>query len=846
MGNPFDQFDKRANPFDQFHVVASTPGTGPKPPSGFKATATGMAPVSGGPEDPAFSARKAAAEAAARAGASTPIEVAGQIAAARARAQIETAAAIERTRRENQLPPNKNQTFDNTSGLRKELESQSAVKIYKNAMPSYASALQSPDTPAGDLDMIYAFAKIMDPDSVVREGEANSVAALGTVGQRIYGELRKQLDGAGRLSPEQRSGMRQTLAARVTQYNRAYTLERSRFRDLATKQGVDPDLVVGPHFGDAYAEVENKYFRGDPHKGPRAAQQEEAANAALQQAGFPGAGGGGGNTPPGSPPSGGSGPQAPLSPQEFQGRLADMLRTQRPESEILDFVKKNGSTLNARDQGVLRDYETARSAGQPTQVDVRVGPETSTTGGLIAGAVKPLDRAAQGLEAGYNWLTGGNSHEAADIARGRDAALTSTFGPLNPTAKTVGEIAGTLPLAYLPGGPVAQGAAANLLTSNSDTASGLVRDAVVGGALGKAGDLAVRGVAGLIAPELRQSVTNLSADKVRLTPGRMFGGRFANMEDRATSLPLAGPRIRESQAQALGDFQLARAGETLGEVGERLPAGIEPGQPAVKYTRSRLSDRYNDTTSQISAALDPTFQTRLNALPRIAERQGLPADQLNELNTIIQRDVGGAFTPRRGMFGGREYKRLDERLGDLSTSYKASDDPYQRQLGDFVGTLNDQVGALVRRQNPAQAADLRALDRGWAKFSRLRDATGRDVDEGIPTLGQWQTAVRTGDKSIGKGRTAEGDALFQTPVSDASEVLGSKFGNSGTADRENLTDWKAWLAGAALSPLYSETAQRGLQSVLTSSRPAAAKPIAELLKSLPASTVAPLLFAPRY
>jgi len=830
-------------------VAYSTPGSGPKPPSGFATPgAERVAPIAGGPDDLGYIARKESLTIGIQA-AATRGNQANSAGLERQNIIFRNAQELATERAKRGLGPTSEQAFGNATTLRKELDSQPAVKAYKGAIGSYASAMQAADTPAGDLNVVYAYAKTLDPDSVVREGEQASVAGLGSIGEQVVGRLRQQFDGQGRLAPALRRSIIREMSVRVGDYNKGYNAERARYRNLAQKEGVRPDAVVGQHLGDAYAKIENRYWRGDENRGPQAQQQEQAANAALAALGLPTAQNEGGAEPASGNPSASSPSPAPMSPMDFQSRLQQMLQDQRPQSEILQFVQQNGSALNERDQGVLGEYEKARAAGQQAQVGVRVAPETSAAGGLIAGAVKPLDRAAQGLEWAYNAMRPSflpESTGAGEVARARRGEIEGAFGKLDPTAEAVGGVLGTLPLMSLPGGPMLQGAAAGALSGNSNSVGGVVKDAAVGGVLGKAGDLAVRGAAGLISPALRQSVTNLNADKVRLTPGRMFGGRVANMEDRLTSLPLVGPRIRESQAQAFGDFQRARGSEVLGEVGEQLPSGIEAGQPVVKHVRGRLSDRYEGTTAQISAGLDPTFQTRLNALPRLAERQGLPAGQLDELNTIIQRDVGGAFTPRRGMFGGREYKRLDERLGDLSTSYRGSDDPYQRQLGDFVGTLNDQVGALVRRQNPAQAADLRALDRGWAKFARLRDATGRDVDEGIPTLGQWQNAVRAGDKSVGKGRTAEGDALFQAPVSDASEVLGSKFGNSGTADREAATDWKAWLAGAALSPLYGQGTQRALQSALTASRPAAAKPLAEFIKSLPAGTVLPSLFAPRF
>lgn len=79
-GNPFDQFGGG----NAGSAVFTLPGSGPKPPSGYGAPgATPIAAVPGGPEDPATVARLQ--------GIKTNIDVGGQIAAARARGNIDLA-----------------------------------------------------------------------------------------------------------------------------------------------------------------------------------------------------------------------------------------------------------------------------------------------------------------------------------------------------------------------------------------------------------------------------------------------------------------------------------------------------------------------------------------------------------------------------------------------------------------------------------------------------------------------------------------------------------------------------------------------------------------------------------
>ena len=122
-------------------IVASSPGAGPKPPSGYGIPgAAPIAPLPGGPDDPRQAAAKAAAEAGARARASTPIEVAGQIAAARAKAAIE----MENERSKAALP--QRPTASDTMGAK---DSIAALKTLRNQLKRSAQEFDRSQRGAG-------------------------------------------------------------------------------------------------------------------------------------------------------------------------------------------------------------------------------------------------------------------------------------------------------------------------------------------------------------------------------------------------------------------------------------------------------------------------------------------------------------------------------------------------------------------------------------------------------------------------------------------------------------------------------------------------------------------------
>lgn len=96
---------------------------------------------------------------------------------------------------------------------------------------------------AGDLSLIFSYMKMLDPGSTVREGEFANAQNAGGVGDRIVAQYNKLLRGE-RLSEPQRADF---VSQARTVYDSAKTRHggvEKRFRGLAQKSGIDPDLVI--------------------------------------------------------------------------------------------------------------------------------------------------------------------------------------------------------------------------------------------------------------------------------------------------------------------------------------------------------------------------------------------------------------------------------------------------------------------------------------------------------------------------------------------------------------------------------------------------------------------------
>lgn len=134
------------------------------------------------------------------------------------------------------------QTREDADSLRKEFTGLPAVKTYNEVKPIVESAKKAPDTPQGDFALIYGVGKVLDPNSVVREGEMNLVIASGSPAQRVSGYL-AQLQGKGRLTPAMRKELVGILETRAGEYEKQYQAARSTYDEIVKQRGHDPRQV---------------------------------------------------------------------------------------------------------------------------------------------------------------------------------------------------------------------------------------------------------------------------------------------------------------------------------------------------------------------------------------------------------------------------------------------------------------------------------------------------------------------------------------------------------------------------------------------------------------------------
>lgn len=129
--------------------------------------------------------------------------------------------------------------------LRKEFNLRPEVKEFRDVSNSYRviQRLAGQDTAASDMSMIFAFMKMLDPGSVVREGEFANAQNSAGIPDRVVNAYNKALNGT-RLAPKQRADFlgqaRNIFDTRSDRFGQI----AQEYRGYAADYDLDPDRIT--------------------------------------------------------------------------------------------------------------------------------------------------------------------------------------------------------------------------------------------------------------------------------------------------------------------------------------------------------------------------------------------------------------------------------------------------------------------------------------------------------------------------------------------------------------------------------------------------------------------------
>lgn len=130
--------------------------------------------------------------------------------------------------------------------LRKEFNALPDVKDFNNVATSFnvIKRLSSqPPTAAGDLSLIFAYMKMLDPGSVVREAEFANAQNTAGVPDQVWNAFEKAKSGQ-RLNPKQRAEFTRQAENLYTSYRERYDEVTGQYKSYAQQSGLDPNIIT--------------------------------------------------------------------------------------------------------------------------------------------------------------------------------------------------------------------------------------------------------------------------------------------------------------------------------------------------------------------------------------------------------------------------------------------------------------------------------------------------------------------------------------------------------------------------------------------------------------------------
>ena len=141
--------------------------------------------------------------------------------------------------------------------LRKEFNNLPEVKDFKDVRANFQQikTLAKPNATAqDDMALIFSFMKMLDPGSVVREGEFANAQNTAGVPDQIRNAYNKALNGT-RLNANQRRQMAQSAAQIYTKRRETYNAKAEEYRSYAGDYGVSADRVARRYIPDRRAQA---------------------------------------------------------------------------------------------------------------------------------------------------------------------------------------------------------------------------------------------------------------------------------------------------------------------------------------------------------------------------------------------------------------------------------------------------------------------------------------------------------------------------------------------------------------------------------------------------------------
>jgi hypothetical protein len=156
--------------------------------------------------------------------------------------QIPTAKSKTQKTGEDVIKPE--ESFKQEKALRDEFDNQSKnFKVMQNAWNNLKGKLENP-TGASDMSLIFAYMKLLDPTSTIREGEYATASNVGTIPQTVFGKYNKAVKGNGFLDPEVRDSFINEAKKMYQSTLKDHKQSISEYQRIAKNNNLNPENVI--------------------------------------------------------------------------------------------------------------------------------------------------------------------------------------------------------------------------------------------------------------------------------------------------------------------------------------------------------------------------------------------------------------------------------------------------------------------------------------------------------------------------------------------------------------------------------------------------------------------------
>lgn len=116
------------------------------------------------------------------------------------------------------------------------------TKSYREVKDAYARVLASQDTAVGDVALIFGYMKMLDPGSVVREGEYATASNAAGVPERVLSLYNRLITGE-RLTPSQRKSFKGQAQQLFSSAGQQESVVRKGIERIAKEYGLNPNNI---------------------------------------------------------------------------------------------------------------------------------------------------------------------------------------------------------------------------------------------------------------------------------------------------------------------------------------------------------------------------------------------------------------------------------------------------------------------------------------------------------------------------------------------------------------------------------------------------------------------------